>query len=417
MAQLKENSTVTKNAADNTIWHDNYNNISTNGIIPITGLTDNFSELSVNGLILASDAENSDEFGRYLAMSNNRIVVGAAYEDTVGTSAGAVYIFDLDGNELKKIQSSDVAESDFFGKGVACSDTRIVVGAVGDDDKGGSSGSVYIFDINGNELFKLSAYDGLAGDYYGDNGVAISNNRIVVGARGVDINGTTSGAVYVYDIDGNFLRKILAHDGAQDDNFGEIVAVSNNRIVVGVPQKSNWLGTTYIYDIDGILIKQIAQDTPTSNDAFGKSVACNDTTIVVGCSGDNDIAGNSGALYTFDLEGNKLLKIKVDIPISDAKFGDSVAISDNRIVGGAPLDQQIYLFTLDGLQLAKIIPSYTGSWGFGHAVGIANNRITAGQYGYNSNSQGAVYIFNNFRNDLIEIAETVYNKTGVSIKV
>jgi hypothetical protein len=61
-------------------------------------------------------------------------------------SSGSAYIYDLDGNQLAKITASDAAASDQFGLSVAVGSGRIVVGALFDDDNGSSSGSAYIYE-------------------------------------------------------------------------------------------------------------------------------------------------------------------------------------------------------------------------------------------------------------------------------
>ena len=48
---------------------------------------------------------------------------------------------------LAKITAPDGAANDHFGWSVAISDTKIVVGARFDDDHGSDSGSAYIYDI------------------------------------------------------------------------------------------------------------------------------------------------------------------------------------------------------------------------------------------------------------------------------
>ena len=65
------------------------------------------------------------------------------------------------------------------------------MGASEDDDKGGDSGSAYIYTFNGNnwiETQKLTASDGAAGDQFGDS-VAISGNTAIVGASEDDDKG------------------------------------------------------------------------------------------------------------------------------------------------------------------------------------------------------------------------------------
>ena len=199
--------------------------------------------------IQASDAQASDHFGYSVAVSNNRIVVGAYLEDTTATEAGSAYIFDINGNQIAKIQASDVEADDRFGRSVAASDTRIVIGAPEEDTTASNAGSAYIFDIDGNQLAKIQASDPEASDNFG-NSVAVSNNRIVVGAYQESAAGTWAGSAYIFDIDGNQIAKIQASDAQFNDRFGHSVAVSNNRIVVGAILESTTAaeaGSAYIF--------------------------------------------------------------------------------------------------------------------------------------------------------------------------
>jgi hypothetical protein len=181
--------------------------------------------------ITASDAAADDQFGSSVAVGCGRIVVGARLDDDDGSSSGSAYIFDLDGNQLTKITASDATVADFFGESVAVGSGRIVVGAYQDDDNGTSSGSAYIFDLDGNQLAKITASDGAASDLFGES-VAVGSGRIVVGASGNDDAGSSSGSAYIFDLDGNQLAKITASDAAASDLFGESVAVGCGRIVV-----------------------------------------------------------------------------------------------------------------------------------------------------------------------------------------
>ena len=90
--------------------------------------------------------------------------------------------------QLAKFVADDGATSDQFGKSVAISDSTIVVGAYGDDDKGSSSGAAYLFEKSSpddasswSQVAKLIADDGAASDYFGKS-VAISDGIAVVGA-------------------------------------------------------------------------------------------------------------------------------------------------------------------------------------------------------------------------------------------
>ena len=108
----------------------------------VTNLTNNFTQIKK---FQSSDVAANDRFGWSVAVSSNRIVVGAPYEDTTASDAGSAYIFDIDGNELAKIQASDAGSGDRFGTAVAVSNSRIVVGAPYEDTAASNAGAVYVF--------------------------------------------------------------------------------------------------------------------------------------------------------------------------------------------------------------------------------------------------------------------------------
>ena len=175
------------------------------------------------------------------------------YDNKTGlfSTEGALDLTTAPSNE-NKITSSDGASEDRFGISVAVGCGRIVVGANGDADNGSNSGSAYIFDLDGNQLAKITASDGAADDYFGGE-VAVGNGRIVVGAWGNDDDGDRSGSAYIFDLDGTQLAKITASDGAGGDNFGYSVAVGSGRIVVGAPRDDDDdngfdSGSAYIYE-------------------------------------------------------------------------------------------------------------------------------------------------------------------------
>jgi hypothetical protein len=198
--------------------------------------------------IKASDGTASDYFGYSVAIGCGRIVVGA-YVDNSQT--GSTYIFDLNGTQLAKIVASDGTTGDQFGYSVAVGCGRIVVGAKQDDDLGSDSGSAYIFDLNGTQLAKIKASDGATLDYFGYS-VAVGSGRIVVGAFGDDDLGSTSGSAYIFDLNGTQLAKITASDGAAFDAFGSSVAVGCGRTVVGAYEdddSGSGSGSAYIYKL------------------------------------------------------------------------------------------------------------------------------------------------------------------------
>ncbi len=95
--------------------------------------------------LLASDKEADDRFGSSVAISGDRALVGAPFEDTGGSSAGAAYFFEPDGSgawsEVAKVQASDKEADDQFGFSVAISGDRALVGAFGEGTGGSFAGA------------------------------------------------------------------------------------------------------------------------------------------------------------------------------------------------------------------------------------------------------------------------------------
>jgi len=306
----------------------------------VYGTGDPYTKPSNEVYIIPFDGAANDRFGISVAVGSGRIVVGAGFDDDNGSSSGSAYIYDLDGNLLSKITASDGAADDTFGLSVAVGSGRIVVGARADDDNGSSSGSAYIFDLAGNQLAKITASDGATSDLFGDP-VAVGSGRIVVGAQGNDDNGSSSGSAYIYDLDGNELTKITASDAVAGDGFGRTVAVGNGRIVVGSPfvdtDIGSNIGAVYIFDLEGNELAKISSGEGRDNEYYGAAVAVGSGRIVVGVSRHYE---NSriyiGTVYVYDLEGNLVDKIyNEEGNNAYHEFGCSVSIANGRIVGGA----------------------------------------------------------------------------------
>ena len=92
---------------------------------------------------------SSDNFGASVAIQGDTLVVGASHD----TPSGSEHIFTRDErgiwSEQAKLLQSDGGNNDVFGAAVALDNDTIIVGARGDDDNGSSSGSAYIFDAAG----------------------------------------------------------------------------------------------------------------------------------------------------------------------------------------------------------------------------------------------------------------------------
>ncbi len=331
-----------------------------------------------------------------------KIAVGANQDDDNGGNSGSVYVYDLDGSNEVKIIASDGASSDHFGYRVAVGDSKIVVGAYGDDDNGNTSGSVYVYDVDGSNEVKIIASDGASGDDFGTS-VAVGDSKIIVGVFNDDDNGSSSGSVYVYDLDGSNEVKITASDGAGGDEFGFSVAVGDSKIIVGArddADNGNNSGSVYVYDLDGSNEVKITASDGAAGNYFGYSVAVAGSKIIVGARGDDDNGGSSGSVYVYDLDGSNEVKITASDGAANDHFGYSVAVGDSKIAVGAygdgNLSGSVYVYDLDGSNEVKITASDGAGYDlFGHSVAVAGSKIIVGAHGDDDNgsASGSVYVY------------------------
>ena len=330
---------------------------------------------------------SGDYFGCSVAVSGSSVVVGAYGDDTGATDAGAAYVFDAaTGTLLRTLNNPAPAQYDNFGNSVAVSGSTVVVGAYG---------SAYIFDaITGNLLRTLNNPAPAQRDGFG-NSVAVSGSTVVVGAPYDDTGATSAGSAYVFDTaSGNLLRTLNNPTPADYDSFGYSVAVSGSTVVVGTPDDDTgaWnAGSAYIFDVTtGNLLRTLNNPTPTSAqlELFGDSVAVSGSTVVVGAPHDDTGASSAGSAYVFDAATGSLLRtLNNPTPAGYDLFGQSVAVSGNTVVVGAPRDDtgatyagSAYVFDAATGNLLRALdnPSSEVDDQFGASVALSGSTLVVG---------------------------------------
>ena len=253
---------------------------------------------------------------------------------------------------IDKLTASDGADLDNFGTSVAISGDTAIVGALGDDDYGSDSGSVYIFQQNAgvwSEAQKLTAYDGAASDFFGFS-VAISGDSVIVGAYGDDDKGSDSGSVYIFQQNAGVwgeAQKLSASDGGAYDDFGSSVAISGDSAIVGAKRdddKGSDSGSVYIFQKNAGVWGEAQKITASDGDAygyFGSSMAISGDNAIVGTYGDDDKGSDSGSVYIFQQNAGvwgEAQKITASDGAAYDYFGSSVAISGDSAIVGASKD-------------------------------------------------------------------------------
>ncbi len=254
--------------------------------------------------LLPSDGAPDDYFGRSVAISGNTAVIGANGDDDNGDRSGSAYVFRYDGTtwfEEAKLLPADGTSGDRFGYAVALSGDAVVIGTLNDE-------SAYVFRYDGSswvEEDKLLPSDPPA-TWFGEF-VSISGDCVVIGAWCDDDNGAYSGSAYVFRYDpgapGNWIEeaKLLASDGAAGDNFGNGVAVSGDTIVVGARNNvgnGEWSGAAYVFRYDlgapGNWVEEaklLASDGAAGDD-FGICMGVSGDIAVIGAYADDDNGAN-----------------------------------------------------------------------------------------------------------------------------
>ena len=315
-----------------------------------TGLAQTVADFFPEQKLTASDGAANDYFGFSVAISGDTALVCAYADDDNGENSGSVYIYErqADGSwsETSKLTASDGASSDIFGYSVTISGDTALVGAVYDDDNGGSSGSAYIYerqaDGSWSETAKLTASDAASFDNFGYS-VSISGDTALVGAYGNDDNGDLSGSAYIYErqADGSWSEtaKLTASDGATFDNFGDSVAISGDTALVGAvydDDNGSSSGSAYIYQRQadgswGETSKLTASDG-AEYDYFGDSVAISGDTALVGAYGNDDNGSPTGSAYIYDiynvinLDYGNTRYASLDAAVQDAAPGERLAV-------------------------------------------------------------------------------------------
>ena len=311
--------------------------------------------------LLATDGAAGDLFGSSVSLSGETVMVGAPGDDTPTIpDTGSAYVLVRAGttwSEQQKLLGSEVAAAgDWFGLSVSVSGTTVVVGAPQDDTPAGfGAGSAYVFVRSGTvwtEQQKLLASDAMPVESFGW-AVSVSGDTLVVGAPfGHSPLGTGTGSAYVFVRSGTLWteqQKLIASDGADGDRFGVTLSVSGDTVVVGAPEDDTAAGidagSLYVFVRSGTSWTQqqklLASDS-ANGDAFGQSVSVSGDTAVAGAPLDDNAGGMAaGSTYVFVRSGTVWTEQQKLAALDGAEFdnlGSSVSLFGETLVAGAPGD-------------------------------------------------------------------------------
>ena len=324
-----------------------------------TGAVDIYTHASAGwafqARVTASNGEYMDGFGFGLALSGDTLAVGAPFEDSAASglnadqsnndaiNSGAVYIFTRKGNtwsERAYLKATHPQYLDVFGSELALAPDP---------------------EVSGESLLVVGA-------------PCESSKARGVYADDADDSARDAGAVYVFGGSGaNWVQRAfikasntavtpMSQPGAQ---FGSTISLSGTRLAVGAPnencsstgvnnQQDNTnapgSGAVYVFERDHGAWLQTAYVKPNNThtwDTFGNSVAIQGTRLAVGAYWEHSVGKGvdapqqpnpgdhpSGAVYVFELDGNKWSQstfIKASNSQDGAGFGQAVALQGDLL--------------------------------------------------------------------------------------
>jgi hypothetical protein len=382
------------------------------------------------------NGSGGDYFGSAVAVSGNTLFVGAPNETVASQSdAGAVCVFTMgadgwaDATQTAVITTTPVSNG-WFGAAVAASGDTL---AVDEPYTPGAKGAVFVYSEPARgwatthlPTATLTVTAATTNAWVGGS-LAMSGNTILAGAPGEN---SGEGAGYIFTMPGGGWTStgtptatLTASDPVSSLQLGFSAALSGGTAVLGTDDGSI-LGRAYVYsEPDGgwanhTETAELTDGNDVANDGFGYSVGVDANTIAVGVpdspTNHVDVYTAASGVWSTTAAPAAVLTLSTSLASAPA-LGDSVAISGNTIVAGAPQQdvgsngQQgaVYSFLMpssgwhSGTQAQELTATdgaSNDSLGYDHgpnaetALAISGDEIFAGARNH-SMSSGAVYAF------------------------
>jgi hypothetical protein len=241
-----------------------------------------------------------------------------------------------------------------FGSSVDANASYVAVGAAAESEgKLYNTGAVYILDRKTWDVVaKVTPEKKKSGDFFGNSVYWLDEKTLAVGAHLSDIRGIDSGSVSIFEKQGNTWKEsyVLApkalHSGSL---FGNVLASSGDFFAVGAYGQDSKTGpgsgAVFVFKRDaksGWAEKQILRpDVNKAFTEFGGSLAMQGKALIIGAAYEDGTARQMGTVYSFvynETTESWVLQQKLQNQEAgwQGRFGGSVALHNNRLFVGAP---------------------------------------------------------------------------------
>ena len=337
--------------------HYNNGNGTYSGHVKVYDLQ-NGSWTQIGADIDGEAADDESGYSVSLSSDGARLAVGAPYNDANGGASGHVRVYELQNGSWGQVGADIDGEGsyDYSGRSVSLSGngTRLAVGAPKNNGNGENSGHVKVYELQAGGWGQVGGdIDGEAAYDQSGRSVSLSSDgaRLAVGAPKNNGNGTSSGHVKVYELQNGSWGQVGDDiDGeAAEDESGYSVSLSSDgaRLAVGASYNDGngtYSGHVRVYELQGGEWEQVGGDIDgeAAEDRSGGSVSLSSdgTRVAVGATYNNGNGTSSGHVRVYELQAGEWKQVGADIDgeAAEDRSGGSVSLSSDgtRLAVGAP---------------------------------------------------------------------------------
>ncbi len=307
--------------------------------------------------VLTPNSSGFTGFGSSVDLNGCKLIVGAPNSNVC---TGSAYVFEKqEDGEYIRTQILTPDECSFYGAEVLINDTYAIIAAHNDTPEHQSSGSVYIYEYDGESyqfLQKIVPDDAAAGDEFGWD-MEWNETYLAVGTRGA----AERGKIYIYTVvDGlwELHKELFPPEAANCQLFGSTVEISDDFLASGDIFGSGQYGNVVMFTIDDGEFNYhslLNASDAGINDYFGYSIDIDGDQMIIGSLEDKDAAWECGSAYTYEFNGDKWIEKAKFVPENGAqkdRFAFEVGIQGDKVIISA-IDHDF-----DGLEDSGAIYSY-----------------------------------------------------------
>ena len=302
-------------------------------------------------------------FGDRMDQNSTKVAISAYGEENM---EGAVYVFDK--SELAglspatsvtnipnvvRFHPTDAAPYDFnAGYGLSMSDTHLVMGAFGDDDRGNMSGSAYVYDLSTNQLTKKLLPPGSAANARFGFNVAISDTHVAV---------ASSNGIHVWEL--SDLNASPTHmdptsystivEGGFKGGQGQTLHIYDNKLFTSnrsTSSSDNWAGEVYMFDMNDLSAEPTIFEIPLVR--VGQATRIENDKLYVSALG--------VGVYIWDLNDTSADPVLLEKPAAaTGDFADRIDVTGSSLLvsdeGYLSAQGSAYSYDLNNLSADPII--------------------------------------------------------------